>query len=287
MRGRVNTVGKILWGVFGAIVLAVIVVVLLVTQTNWGREHVLAFGLKQLASNVHGYVYVKKLHGNLLTGARLDSVVITDSARRPFLAALTLFGGYLSKDPGPLERAWNALGRPVVATMYRWRARAVALSAGRQYFDAGQDRVWDRPGDWALERFRKVEAAFRAGDLAQPVDFGGDSGAQRWINIRCKVRRMVGRQFLSPVYAIRIFLRVGATQAEVERRNSLFDEIGVVFGRRDRLAAVSPPGRNCLAMGFEPERSKTDHRSLCFRSTRSAGRDCGREITIVAAGYYG
>ncbi len=90
MRRWLDTVGKFLWGIIGLVVLAAIIVVLLYTQTNWGRSQVLAFGLKQLTSRVHGYMSIGRLHGNVLTGARLDDVVITDSARRPFLAADTL-----------------------------------------------------------------------------------------------------------------------------------------------------------------------------------------------------
>lgn len=73
-------------GVAGAVVLAV----LLLTQTDWGRRHVLAFGLTQLADRVHGHVRIADIHGNLLSGARLDQVVITDTAGRPFLRADTV-----------------------------------------------------------------------------------------------------------------------------------------------------------------------------------------------------
>ncbi len=85
-----STIGKLLWGILGVLLLAAVVVVLVYTRTDWGRRHVLAFGLKQLESRVHGYVRIGDLHGNLLTGARLDDVVITDSARRPFFAADTV-----------------------------------------------------------------------------------------------------------------------------------------------------------------------------------------------------
>ena len=90
MRRWLNRIGIALWGIIGLVVLAAIVAVLLFTQTNWGRRHVLAFGLDQLAHRVHGYVHVRTVHGNLLTGMRLDDVVITDSLGRPFLRADTL-----------------------------------------------------------------------------------------------------------------------------------------------------------------------------------------------------
>src|SRR5213595_1037478 len=81
---------KIALASVGGIIALVLIVVLLLTHTNWGRHHVLAFGLDQLASSVHGYVKVSDIHGNLLTGARLDNASITDSAGRPFLHADTL-----------------------------------------------------------------------------------------------------------------------------------------------------------------------------------------------------
>ncbi|MGQ0814846.1 MAG: hypothetical protein ACT4O1_10330, partial [Gemmatimonadota bacterium] len=78
-----------LGAVAGVLVLLLIFVVLL-TQTDWGRRHVLAFGLDQLASRVHGTVKIATVQGNLLTGARLIGVEITDTAGRPFLRADTL-----------------------------------------------------------------------------------------------------------------------------------------------------------------------------------------------------
>ncbi len=75
--------------VIGLAVVALLALLML-TQTNWGRRHVLAIGLDQLASRVHGKVSIANIHGNLLSGARLDNVVITDTAGRPFLRADTL-----------------------------------------------------------------------------------------------------------------------------------------------------------------------------------------------------
>ncbi|HUP88282.1 MAG TPA: hypothetical protein VM100_02975, partial [Longimicrobiales bacterium] len=67
-----------------------LVFLLMLTQTDWGRRHVLAFGLDQLASRVHGHVAIGEINGNLLSGARLTRVVITDTAGRPFLNADTV-----------------------------------------------------------------------------------------------------------------------------------------------------------------------------------------------------
>ena len=75
---------------FAIISIVAVVVVLVLTQTDFGRRRVLAFGLDQLARRVNGSVRVGRIHGNLLTGARLVDVVITDSAGRPFLKTDTL-----------------------------------------------------------------------------------------------------------------------------------------------------------------------------------------------------
>lgn len=77
-------------GVVGAIVLIITIGVVMLTQTDWGRRHVLAFGLGQLASSVHGHVTIERIRGNLLSGVRLENVIITDTAGRPFLRADTL-----------------------------------------------------------------------------------------------------------------------------------------------------------------------------------------------------
>lgn len=75
---------------FTAIGVTILVAVILLTQTDWGRRRVLAFGLDQLASRVHGEVKVADIRGNLLSGVRLENIEITDTAGRPFLRADTL-----------------------------------------------------------------------------------------------------------------------------------------------------------------------------------------------------
>src|SRR5688572_4307183 len=90
MRRHVKKGSQIALGVIGGIALVGIVLLLLLTQTDWGRRHVLGFGLDQLESRVHGKVTIAEVHGNLLSGATLVGVVITDTAGRPFLRADTL-----------------------------------------------------------------------------------------------------------------------------------------------------------------------------------------------------
>ncbi|HEX5971339.1 MAG TPA: translocation/assembly module TamB domain-containing protein [Gemmatimonadaceae bacterium] len=65
------------------------------TNTDFGRERVRKFALGALQGATHGIVRIGALHGNLLTGATLVDVSITDSAGRPFLAADSLSGRYV------------------------------------------------------------------------------------------------------------------------------------------------------------------------------------------------
>lgn len=82
------------------VVLSVIVVlavlgVWMLTNTDFGRERVRRFALKTLQNATHGIVKLGALRGNLLTGATLVDVAITDSAGRPFFAADSVSGRYV------------------------------------------------------------------------------------------------------------------------------------------------------------------------------------------------
>ena len=72
-----------------------VVAVWVLTNTDFGRERVRKFALDALQGATHGIVRIGELHGNLLTGATLVDVSITDSAGRPFLAADSLSGRYV------------------------------------------------------------------------------------------------------------------------------------------------------------------------------------------------
>lgn len=76
------------------LIVAIVVVVLLVvaastifvfTNTDWGREKTRRFALGAVAGSAHGIVKIGKIDGNLLTGATLRGVSITDSAGEPFI----------------------------------------------------------------------------------------------------------------------------------------------------------------------------------------------------------
>ena len=78
---------KIVAGLVGGVVVLAAGAVLVLTNTNWGRERVRRQALALLQKQVHGRVRIGAIHGNLLTGATIDNLVITDSAGNPFVAA--------------------------------------------------------------------------------------------------------------------------------------------------------------------------------------------------------
>ena len=64
------------------------------TQTDWGRERVRRQVEGILQGNSHGLVRIGRITGNLREGFTLHDLVITDSAKRPFVAAKEVWGRY-------------------------------------------------------------------------------------------------------------------------------------------------------------------------------------------------
>ncbi len=102
---------------------------LLLTNTDWGREQIRRRLVALLQDNSHGLIHVGKVTGNLLEGFTAHDVVITDSARAPFVKADEIWARYslgtlrgkriefyevrlvrpvivIDKQPGPGEK-WN------------------------------------------------------------------------------------------------------------------------------------------------------------------------------------
>lgn len=69
-----------------------------VSTTDFGRERARRFLVNTLAANTHGVVRVGAVHGNLLEGATLVRVSITDSAGAPFFRADSLSARYRPRD---------------------------------------------------------------------------------------------------------------------------------------------------------------------------------------------
>src|SRR6185437_5951907 len=78
------------------VVLAVLIVsaVLVVTQTDWGRKKVGGYVVGLIQDAAHGDVTVDRIDGNLLNGATIVGLTITDSAHAPFVKADTVVASY-------------------------------------------------------------------------------------------------------------------------------------------------------------------------------------------------
>ena len=85
---------------FRLIAIVVVVVLLLVgaayliTNSDWGRERVRRYVQGLIQDNSHGLVHIGSVTGNLLHGVTLHDVVITDSARAPFVKADEIWAKY-------------------------------------------------------------------------------------------------------------------------------------------------------------------------------------------------
>jgi hypothetical protein len=87
------------WWVRLLAVLAVVALLLLgasllVTNTDWGRERIRRYVVGLLEKNSHGIIQIGSVTGNLLKGFTLHDVVITDSARAPFVKADEIWARY-------------------------------------------------------------------------------------------------------------------------------------------------------------------------------------------------
>jgi translocation and assembly module TamB len=80
----------------GLVVVALLLVgaAYLVTNSDWGRERIRRYVLGLIQNNSHGIVHIGSVTGNLLHGVTLHDVVITDSARAPFVKADEIWAKY-------------------------------------------------------------------------------------------------------------------------------------------------------------------------------------------------
>jgi translocation and assembly module TamB len=145
----------------GAITLGLLVVslALLLTNSDWGRERVRRQLLSILQGQVNGRVSIGRVSGNLLTGATIADVAITDSAGNPFVTADTLHVAYRLR--ALLSRRiqlWDVrLVRPLVVLDRRpgqdWNF--VRLFAGDTTPDTSTAPGW---GDWiSIEDARIID----------------------------------------------------------------------------------------------------------------------------------
>jgi len=87
------------WWVRLLAVVAVVALLLLgaaylLTNSDWGRERIRHYIVGLLQRNSHGIIHIGSVTGNLLNGFTLRDVVITDSARAPFIKADEIWARY-------------------------------------------------------------------------------------------------------------------------------------------------------------------------------------------------
>ena len=95
-RNRRRAVRVLQWTALGlaAVLAFAFVSVLVLSDTDWGRERVRRFVLARLEAEVAGQVTIGRIHGNLLTGMSIDAFAIRDSAGQPFVAAEQISARY-------------------------------------------------------------------------------------------------------------------------------------------------------------------------------------------------
>ena len=76
------------------VALLLLAAALLLTNSNWGRERIRRYVVGLLQRNSHGIIHIGSVSGNLLRGFTMHDVVITDSARAPFLKADEIWARY-------------------------------------------------------------------------------------------------------------------------------------------------------------------------------------------------
>lgn len=94
MAGRGTRVAAYLMAALVGIVALVIAAVLVVTNTDWGRERVRRQVVGIMGQVAHGHVQVGRLDGDLLRGIIATDVSITDSSGAPLVTADSLLAGY-------------------------------------------------------------------------------------------------------------------------------------------------------------------------------------------------
>jgi translocation and assembly module TamB len=88
--GRRRRIALSVAAALGLVLVVVLAGVLVLTQTDWGRERVRRFALEQIEGAAEGEVRIGRVEGNLLRGVRLVDVFIADAEGRPFVRADTV-----------------------------------------------------------------------------------------------------------------------------------------------------------------------------------------------------
>jgi translocation and assembly module TamB len=76
------------------LILIAIIAVLVLTDTDWGRERVRRYAVNVVSGMIHGRVTIGRIEGNLLSGMTVRDITITDSAGKPFIAVESMSTKY-------------------------------------------------------------------------------------------------------------------------------------------------------------------------------------------------
>jgi hypothetical protein len=103
-------------GLLLLLVAAVVALVLVASNTDWGREQLRKRVVAALANTVHGQFRLGRISGNLLKGITIHDLAIADSTGAPFLALDSVRTGYGIRSffSKKIELSDVTLWRPVV-----------------------------------------------------------------------------------------------------------------------------------------------------------------------------
>lgn len=224
---------KIVLGALTGLVVLAAVAVLVITQTEFGRERVRRIAAGALASSAHGIVKVGPIHGNLLTGATIDGISISDSTGAPFFRADTVTIRYSLRGllRQRVELAHVRLVRPVVVLD---RPPGLAWNFSR-IFPSDTTKPPTRQGFGAWINVRDltvVSGRVLVKNEWRPPD-----------SLRGEARRLALRDALSPDNRMRIVQVPGGYQSIQDYRR--------IDGHFDRLRLAHP---DSAAMIFDVSR---------------------------------
>lgn len=217
--------------------------ILVLTQTGWGQSRVLGFALNAASGSINGELTVRRLGGNLLSGARLYGISIRGPRGAPFLQADSAFIDY---DIRTLASGDIALDDLVLfdPELYLTRLPSDTLWNYERIFPDTADADTTTGTPTVLDRVRVVDGRVEIRLPWEPDEEG--SPAERRQEVREALadtsRLMVGR---APGGFLRT-IRFASLDGTVSRVVVGSDEAGGTSLRVDRLSGLAQLWRDPL-----------------------------------------
>jgi translocation and assembly module TamB len=264
---------KVALGALGGVAVLLAAALLFLTQTDAGRERVRRFVYARLQASAHGIVKMGPVRGTLLTGARIDGLVITDSTGAPFFRADTVVLGYslLPLLRQRIELSGVRLVRPVVVLD---RRPGLAWNFSR-IFPSDTTKPPTRQGFGAWIAVRGLEVAD-----------GRVLVRNEWLppdSLRGARRDSAVAGALSPANRQLVVRVPGGFQSiqDYRRLNGRFDRLRLAHP--DSAAMVFDVGRlSLLALPFRPPAA--DVRELAGRIIRSGDTVTAERLRLAFPG---